>query len=138
MVKKIVLCLAGLFLLTGCCSTRRVDRQVLEYQRQISEYESQLRDRDRTIEDCDRTIESAVRELEAVTTRSEEMGNDFDDVIRELDEYQRAIERCLQELRGRTSEEPEADQGTLDSDSVIHNVSSYRIVYIIPGADPQD
>ena len=93
MVKKIIVNFAICLLFSACCSTRRTDQQILEYQRQISEYESQLRDRDRTIEDCDRTIKSAVRELEAVTARSEGMGADFDDVICELDEYQRAVER---------------------------------------------
>lgn len=131
MVKKIILCFASLILLTGCCSTRRVDRQVLEYQRQIGEYESELRARDRTIENC-------YRRLEAITARSEAMGNDFDDVIRELDEYQRTVEQCLRELRGGASEEQDADQDPLDYDNSIHNVDSYRITYIIPGTDPQD
>ena len=132
MVKKIILCLVGMLLLVGCCSTRRgTDRQILEYQKQIDEYESELRARDRA-------IESAIRGLEVVTTRSEAMGNDFDDVIRELDEYQRAVEQCLRELRNGASEEPDTDQGPLDSDSGIPAAGNYRTVCIVPGTNPQD
>lgn len=131
MVKKIILCLTGLFLLTGCCSTRRVDRQVLEYQRQIDQLESELRARDRA-------IDSSIRELEAITSRSRGMEADIDDIIRELDEYQRAVERLIQSYRTGKAEEPEADQDPLDSDNIIYNVSSYRTICIIPGTDPQD
>lgn len=131
MVKKIVLCLAGLFLLTGCCSTRRVDRQILEYQRQIDQLESELRARDRA-------IDSSIRELEAISSRSRGMEADIDDIIRELDEYQRAVERLIQSYRTGKTEEPEVDQVTLGSNSSIPDVSSYRIIYIIPGTDSQD
>jgi len=118
-------------LLVGCCSTRRVDRQILEYQRQIDQLENELRARDRA-------IDAGIRELEAIAERSRGMEADIDDIIRELDEYQRAVERLIQSYRARETEEPEADQSTLDSDNSIHNVSSYRIVYIVPGTDPQD
>lgn len=131
MGKKIILCFIGLILLTGCCSTRRVDRQVLEYQRQIDQLESELRARDRA-------IDSSIRELEAITSRSRGMEADIDDIIRELDEYQRAVERLIQSYRTGKAEEPEADQDALGYDPDIPNVSSYRIICIIPGADPQD
>lgn len=131
MGKKIILCIAGLFLLTGCCSTRRVDRQILEYQRQIDQLESELRARDRA-------IDSSIRELEAITARSRGMEADIDDIIRELDEYQRAVERLIQSYRTGKTEEPEADQSTLGSDSNIYIVSSYRNTCIIPGANSQD
>lgn len=90
--KKIILCLAGVFLLSACASTKRVDRQVLEYQRQIDRLEEELRARDRA-------IDSSVRELEAITERSRGMEADIDDIIRELDEYQRAVERLIQNYR---------------------------------------
>ena len=131
MVKKVILCLAGLILLTGCCSTRRVDRQVLEYQRQINQLESELRARDRA-------IDSSIRELEAISERSRGMEADIDDIIRELDEYQRAVERLIQSYRAGKVEEPEADQVTLDLNNGIPDVSAYRIICIIPGTDPQD
>ena len=98
MVKKVILCLAGLFLLTGCCSTRRADRQILEYQRQIDQLESELRNRDRA-------IDSSVRELEAITERSRGMEADFDDIIRELDEYQRAVERLIRDYYKATGKD---------------------------------
>lgn len=131
MVKKVILCFASLILLTGCCSTRRVDRQVLEYQRQIDQLESELRARDRA-------IDSSIRELEAISSRSRGMEADIDDIIRELDEYQRAVERLIQSYRTGKIEEPEVDQDTLGYDTDISDVSSYRIIYIIPGTDPQD
>ena len=131
MVKKVILCLAGLILLTGCYSTRRVDRQVLEYQRQIDQLESELRARDRA-------IDSSIRELEAISSRSRGMEADIDDIIRELDEYQRAVERLIQSYRTGKTEEPEADQVTLDLDNGIPDVGAYRIICIIPGTDPQD
>lgn len=131
MVKKIILCFASLILFTGCCSTRRTDGQILEYQRQIDQLESELRARDRA-------IDSSIRELEAITSRSRGMEADIDDIIRELDEYQRAVERLIQSYRTGKTEEPKIDQITLDSDSSIHNVGSYRVIYIIPGTDSQD
>lgn len=131
MVKKVILCFAGLFLLTGCCSTRRVDRQVLEYQRQIDQLESELRARDRA-------IDSSIRELEAISERSRGMEADIDDIIRELDEYQRAVERLIQSYRTGKTEEPEADQVTLDSNISIPDVSVYSYTCAIPGTNPQD
>ncbi|MBR6135052.1 MAG: hypothetical protein IKQ22_01005 [Clostridia bacterium] len=131
MVKKVILCLASLILFTGCCSTRRVDRQVLEYQRQIDQLESELRARDRA-------IDSSIRELEAISSRSRGMEADIDDIIRELDEYQRAVERLIQSYRTGKTEEPEADQIALGSNISIPDVSSYSTICIIPGTDPQD
>ena len=131
MVKKIILCFASLILLTGCCSTRRVDRQVLEYQRQIDQLESELRARDRA-------IDSSIRELEAISSRSRGMEADIDDIIRELDEYQRAVERLIQSYRAGKTEEPETNHSTLGSNISIPDVSSYRSVYIILGTNSQD
>jgi predicted RNase H-like nuclease (RuvC/YqgF family) len=130
-VKKVILCLVGLFLLTGCCSTRKVDRQILKYQRQIDQLESELRARDRA-------IDSSIRELEAISERSRGMEADIDDIIRELDEYQRAVERLIQNYRTGKAEEPETDQGTLGYIADIPDVSSYSIIYIIPGTNSQD
>lgn len=90
---------SAMFLLcSGCKSSRAVDGQILEYQRQIDRLESELRDRDRTIEDC-------ARELRSITERSEAMGTDIDSIIRELDEYQRTVQRLLQSISERTDKE---------------------------------
>ena len=131
MVKKIILCFASLILLTGCCSTRRVDRQVLEYQRQIDQLESELRARDRA-------IDSSIRELEAISERSRGMEADIDDIIRELDEYQRAVERLIQSYRTGKTEEPATDQSTLGTYNSIPDVSVYSDTCTIPGTVPQD
>lgn len=91
--------IGAMFLLcSGCKSSRAVDGQILEYQRQIDKLESELRDRDRTIEDC-------ARELRNITERSEAMGTDIDSIIRELDEYQRTVQRLLQSIGERTDKE---------------------------------
>lgn len=79
----------------GACASmqpRRADRQILEYQRQIDRLEESIRARDRA-------IETGVRELGNITARSEAMGADISSIIRELDEYQRAVERLLQDYR---------------------------------------
>ena len=107
MVKKIILCIAGCFLLTACCSTgKRTDQSILDYQRQIDRLEEELRARDRAIED-------SYRRLESITARSEAMGGDIDDIIELLDEYQRTVERCLQDYRaaGLRKQETEEDAG---------------------------
>jgi len=97
MGKKICLFISILFCLLICsCTSTRVDEQVLEYQRQIDRLEESIRSRDRAIEEC-------IRELEALTTRSESMGTEIDDLIRELDEYHSAVERLLQCYRGQES-----------------------------------
>lgn len=91
--------ISAMFLLcSGCQSSRGVDGQILEYQRQIDRLESELRDRDRTIEDC-------ARELRNITERSEAMGTDIDSIIRELDEYQRTVQRLLQSIGERADKE---------------------------------
>lgn len=85
-------------LFCSCNTTRGTDRAILEYQRQVNRLEEELRARDRA-------IEAGVRRLEAITERSESMGGDIDEIIRELDEYQRAVERMLQDYRGTESKE---------------------------------
>lgn len=99
MGKKTCLFISVLFLLcflVCSCASTRVDEQVLEYQRQIDRLEESIRSRDRAIEEC-------IRELEALTARSESMGTEIDDIIRELDEYHTAVERLLRCYRGQES-----------------------------------
>jgi hypothetical protein len=103
MQKRIFICIAVCFLLNACCTTgTRTDGQILEYQKQIDRLEEELRNRDRA-------IDNAVRELEAITTRSRDMEADIDTIIREFDEYQRAVERLLQDYREARSGKQSAD-----------------------------
>ena len=90
--KSFIIFVVGFFLFCSCVYTTRTDKQILEYQRQIDRLEAELRARDRA-------VEAGIRELERITTRSSEMGADIDGIIRELDEYQCAVERLLQNYR---------------------------------------
>ena len=94
MVKKILMslfiCLCLLF--TSCVSNRGVNRDILEYQKEIDRLESELRARDRA-------IESAIDSVERIKERSENVSGGIDEIIDLFDEYQRAVERMLQEYR---------------------------------------
>ena len=107
MGKKIISLVAFCILLSSCVCTRRTDNSVLDAQRQVSEYESQLRARDRAIED-------GIRRLEAITARSEGMGDDFDEAIRLLDEYQRTVREVLSSLRAEDSGNKTAQKDLAD------------------------
>lgn len=91
-MQKIIFSLLVCVMLCGCCSTRAVDEQVLEYQRQVDRLEEELRTRDRA-------IATSIDRLEAITSRSTEMGTDIDSIIGELDEYQRTIERVISDYK---------------------------------------
>ena len=104
MGKKILLVVACLCL-CSCVSSRHTEQSVLEHQRQVDRAEESIRVRDRAIEDC-------LRELDHIATKSEGMGGDIEDVIRELDLYQSAVQRLLQAAGYRTDEEQTIEEGT--------------------------
>lgn len=108
MLKKVflfVICLA----LCACTTVRRgPDTTILEYQRQVDRLEEELRNRDRA-------IENSLRELETITRRSEAMGGNIDDIIRELDLYHAAVQRLLRATGYGTDEEPSVTQDTYES-----------------------
>lgn len=87
MSKKIFLCIACLCL-CSCASSRHTEQSILEHQKQIDRTEESIRARDRAIDTC-------LRELAYISARSEEMGGDIDDIIRELDLYHTAVQRLL-------------------------------------------
>lgn len=91
-MQKVIFSLFVCIMLCGCYSTRATDRQILEYQRQVDRLEEELRARDRA-------IATSIDRLEAITDRSTEMGTDIDSIIRELDEYQRAIESIIYDYK---------------------------------------
>lgn len=104
MLKKIILGICCLCL-CACASSRYTEQSVLEHQRQIDRAEESVRIRDRAIEDC-------LRELDYIATKSEGMGGDIEDIIRELDLYQSAVQRLLQAAGYRTDEESAIEEGT--------------------------
>lgn len=104
MLKKIIVIFACLCL-CSCASGRHTEQSVLEHQKQIDRAEEGKRIRDRAIEDC-------LRELNHIATKSEGMGGDIEDVIRELDLYHAAIERLLRATGYRTDEEPSVEEDT--------------------------
>ena len=104
MFKKIFLCIACLCL-CACTSSRHTEQSVLEHQKQIDRTEESIRARDRAIDTC-------LRELAYIAGRSEEMGGDIDDIIRELDLYHAAVQRLLRAAGYRTDEEQTAEESS--------------------------
>ena len=102
MSKKIFLCIICLCL-CSCVSSRYTEQSVLEHQKQIDRTEESIRARDRAIDTC-------LRELAYIAGRSEEMGGDIDDIIRELDLYHAAVQRLLRAAGYRTDEEQTAEK----------------------------
>ena len=96
MFKKLIIVIMCLCL-CSCVHTRHTDDTVLEHQRQIDAVEESIRARDRAIEEC-------LRELDHIAARSEEMGGDIEDIIRELDLYQSAVQRLLRAAGYREDE----------------------------------
>lgn len=104
MLKKILLCIVCLCL-CSCASSRHTEQSVLEHQKQIDRTEESIRARDRAIDTC-------IRELAYIAGRSEEMGGDIDDIIRELDLYHAAVQRLLRAAGYTADEEQTAEEGS--------------------------
>ena len=104
MSKKIFLCTVCLCL-CACTSSRHTEQSVLEHQKQIDRTEESIRARDRAIDTC-------LRELAYIAGRSEEMGGDIDDIIRELDLYHAAVQRLLRATGYRTDEEQTTEESS--------------------------
>ena len=104
MLKKIFICIICLCL-CSCTSSRHTEQSILEHQKQIDRTEESIRARDRAIDTC-------LRELAYISARSEEMGGDIDDIIRELDLYHTAVQRLL-----RTAGYSASDKQTTEESS---------------------
>ena len=104
MFKKIFICIICLCL-CACTSSRHTEQSVLEHQKQIDRTEESIRTRDRAIDAC-------LRELAYITGRSEEMGGDVEDIIRELDLYHAAVQRLLRAAGYTTDEEQAAEESS--------------------------
>lgn len=104
MFKKIFICIICLCL-CSCASSRHTEQSILEHQKQIDRTEESIRARDRAIDTC-------LRELAYIAGRSEEMGGDIDDIIRELDLYHAAVQRLLRAAGYRTDEEQTVEEGS--------------------------
>ena len=104
MLKKIFLCIICMCL-CACVSSRHTEQSVLEHQKQIDRTEESIRTRDRAINTC-------IRELAYIAGRSEEMGGDIDDIIRELDLYNAAVQRLLRATGYGTNEEQTTEESS--------------------------
>ena len=104
MSKKIFLCIACLCF-CACTSSRHTEQSVLEHQKQIDRTEESIRARDRAIDTC-------LRELAYIAGRSEEMGGDIEDIIRELDLYHAAVQRLLRATGYGTNEEQTTEESS--------------------------
>lgn len=113
MGKKLIIIFACLCL-CSCVNTRHTEQSVLEHQRQIDRAEEGKRVRDRAIEDC-------LRELDHIATKSDSMGGDIEDIIRELDLYQSAVQRLLRATGYREDEEQAVDESSNNTDINTHS-----------------
>lgn len=105
----VIICLC----LCSCVTTGHTEQSVLEHQKQIDRAEEGKRIRDRAIEDC-------LRELDHIAAKSEGMGGDIEDIIRELDLYHTAVQRLLRAAGYREEQESDLDKNTDSSDNNIH------------------
>ena len=96
-IKKLFIVTACLCL-CSCVTTGHVEQSILDHQKQIDRAEEGKRVRDRAIEEC-------LRELAYISGRSEEMGGDIEDIIRELDLYHTAVQRLLRAAGYREEQE---------------------------------
>ena len=104
MLKKIFICITCLCL-CSCASSRHTEQSILEHQKQIDRTEESIRARDRAIDTC-------LRELAHIAGRSEEMGGDIDDIIRELDLYHAAVQRLLRAAGYTADSEQTAEESS--------------------------
>lgn len=107
-LKKLIIIFACLCL-CSCATTRHTEQSVLEHQKQIDRTEEGKRVRDRAIDTC-------IRELALIAGRSEEVGGDIGDIIRELDLYHAAVQRLLRAAGYTTDEEQDTEESTSKSD----------------------
>ena len=108
MLKKIFIC-AICMCLCACVSSRHTEQSVLEHQKQIDRAEESIRTRDRAIDTC-------IRELAYIAGRSEEMGGDIEDIIRELDLYNTAVQRLLRAAGYTAGNEQTAEESSGEYD----------------------
>ena len=104
MLKKTFICIICLCL-CSCISSRHTEQSILEHQKQVDRTEESVRTRDRAIDTC-------LRELAYIAGRSEEMGGDIDDIIRELDIYHTAVQRLLRATGYTAGEEQAAEESS--------------------------
>jgi len=107
-IKKLFIVIACMCL-CSCVTTRHTEQSVLEHQKQIDRVEEGKRVRDRAIEEC-------LRELAYIAGRSEEMGGDIEDIIRELDLYHAAVQRLLRAAGYTADEEQTTEESSSKSD----------------------
>lgn len=94
MVKKLFICtfiIMLCFVCTGCLTTRAgTDNAVLEHQRQLAEYQA-------TVDTFIRRTDASAERIESIRGRADSVTTSIDGVISLFDEYQRAVERLLQD-----------------------------------------
>ena len=127
MFKKIFICIICLCF-CSCASSGHTEQSLLEHQKQIDRTEESIRTRDRAIDTC-------IRELAYIAGRSEEMGGDIDDIIRELDLYHEAVQRLLRAAGYRTDEEQTAEEDSNKRNQCICYYDYMHSNSALPGID---
>lgn len=95
----IIGCIAIVFAMCSCCSNRRIDTDIIEYQNEIAELKARNRDLERRIESIDRTVERCIDRTDSIRARVEREGDNIDELINLFDEYQRTVEQLLSDYR---------------------------------------
>ena len=122
MVKKLFVCafiVMLCFVCTGCITTRYgTDNAILEHQRQLAEYQA-------TVNAFIRRTDASAERIESIRGRADGLTTSIDGVISLFDEYQRAVERLLQdyydlrraiETAEKDIDKPVDDSSGIDSD----------------------
>ena len=122
MVKKLFVCAFIVMfsvVCTGCITTRYgTDNAVLEHQRQLAEYQA-------TVNAYIRRTDASAERIESIRGRADSLTTSIDGVISLFDEYQRAVERLLQdyydlrraiETAEKDINKPVDDSSGIDSD----------------------
>lgn len=96
------------FLLAGCRSTTVVEPAIIEHQRQLSEYQG-------AVEGFVRRAGECAGEIDRIRGRADGITGEIDGVISLFDEYQRAVERLIQEYNRLRDEIENINKGDGDA-----------------------
>jgi len=99
----IVLCVLFSFHFSGCKTTgKHIDSNILEYQRRITELENTNRALTERLRQYDTLVTRAVSRLEIVRERAASIGDTADRIEYLFNEYERAVQQLIHELRSNS------------------------------------
>lgn len=116
---KITLCICCAMLLFSCSTTNRTitDNTVIEYSRQLAVLENGIEEYGESVADVRASIATVYEEIGRVREGATSISLTIEDTIILFDEYQRAVERLLQDydrLRDQVATAYANNSGTTD------------------------